>query len=266
MLRPRIIPCLLVHQGGLVKTVKFSAPKYVGDPINAVKIFNEKEADELIVLDIDATVNGVEPDYRMIANLAAECRMPLCYGGGVKTPEQAKKIISLGVEKVALSAAAIEDPSLVSRIADAVGRQSVVVVLDVHKKSGVFSKGYELYTRNATKLHKESPFEIAHLMQSLGAGEIVMNSIDRDGQMKGYDLELATQLRKSLRIPLTFLGGAGSHSDIEALLAKCGVVGVSAGSLFVFKGPYRAVLINYPTPGQKDRICSAGLANLREVN
>lgn len=260
MLRPRIIPCLLVHQGGLVKTVEFKDPKYVGDPINAVKIFNEKEADELVVLDIDASVNGAEPDYRMIANLAAECRMPLCYGGGVRTPEQAKKIIALGVEKVAMSAAAVDDPSLVTRTADAVGRQSVVVVLDIRKKTGLFSKGYEIFTHNGKQSRKADPFELAQSMQEAGAGEIVINSIDRDGQMKGYDLALAARMRQELKIPLTFLGGAGSHQDIEALLGQCGVVGASAGSLFVFKGPYRAVLINYPNPGQKDGICSAGLA------
>ena len=260
MLRPRIIPCLLVHQGGLVKTVEFKDHKYVGDPINAVKIFNEKEADELVVLDIDATVNGVEPDYRMIANLAAECRMPLCYGGGVRTPEQAKKIIGLGVEKVAMSAAAVEDATLVTRIAGAVGRQSVVVVLDVRKKTGLFAKGYEVFTHNGKKPTKADPFELAQRMQAAGAGEIVINSIDRDGQMKGYDLALAARMRQELRIPLTFLGGAGSHQDIGALLGECGVVGASAGSLFVFKGPYRAVLINYPNPEQKDGVCCAALA------
>lgn len=260
MLRPRIIPCLLVHEGGLVKTVEFKDPKYVGDPINAVKIFNEKEADELVVLDIDATVKGKEPDYRMIENLAAECRMPLCYGGGVKTPEQAKRIIGLGVEKVALSAAAVAEPTLVGRIAEAVGRQSVVVVLDVRKKSGLFAKGYEVYTHNGKQSHKGDPVELALRMQDAGAGEIVINSIDRDGQMKGYDIQLATRMREALRIPLTFLGGAGSHQDLETLVGACGVVGASAGSLFVFKGPYRAVLINYPSPEQKDRICRAGLA------
>lgn len=135
MLRPRIIPCLLVHEGGLVKTVKFRGPTYVGDPINAVRIFNEKETDELVVLDIDATANAVAPDFAMIANLAAECRMPLCYGGGVTTVEQAKKIISLGVEKVALSAAAVADPALISAISEAVGRQSTVVVIDVRKRT-----------------------------------------------------------------------------------------------------------------------------------
>lgn len=261
MLRPRITPCLLVHEGGLVKTVAFGNPKYVGDPINAVRIFNEKKADELIVLDIDATVNRAQPNYKMIEHLASESRMPLCYGGGITTPEQAKQIISLGVEKIALSAAAIDDPGLVTKIADSVGRQSVVVVLDVRKKSGFFSKGYELVTRNATQVHKVDPFETALAMQAAGAGEIVINSVDRDGQMKGYDLELATKMRQLLNIPLTFLGGAGSHQDIEALIGACGVVGASAGSLFIFKGTYRAVLINYPNPDQKDGICLAGLAN-----
>lgn len=260
MLRPRITPCLLVHQGGLVKTVGFRDPKYVGDPINAVKIFNEKEADELVVLDIDATVNGTEPDYRMIAHLAAECRMPLCYGGGVKTPEQARKIIGLGVEKVAVSAAAVEDTTLLTRMAEAVGRQSVVAVLDVRKKTGLFAKGYEVVTRNGTQVHKHDPVEFAQRLQAAGAGEIVINSVDRDGQMKGYDIPLALKMRQSLQIPLTFLGGAGSHQDIEALLQACGVVGASAGSLFVFKGPYRAVLINYPNPAQREDIYRAGLA------
>lgn len=256
MLRPRIIPCLLIHEGGLVKTEKFKNPKYVGDPINAVKIFNEKEADELVVLDIDATANGAEPDYKVIADLAAECRMPLCYGGGVRSPEQAKRIIGLGVEKVAISAAAISDPGVVARVAEAVGRQSVVVVLDVRKRSGLFGKGYELCTHNAQKTHKLDPIAFARQMQEAGAGEIVINSVDRDGEMKGYDLELAARFRAELGVPVTFLGGAGSHQDIEDLFQTCGVVGAAAGSLFVFKGQYRAVLINYPTPAQKDLICS----------
>jgi cyclase len=259
MLRPRITPCLLVHEGGLVKTVGFKDPKYVGDPINAVKIFNEKEADELVVLDIDATRNGVEPDYKLIQDLAAECRMPLAYGGGVRTPEQAKRIIELGVEKVCISSAAIEDPSCIRRIADAVGGQSVVVVLDVRKKSGLFANGYELCTHNATKAHKLDPIAFARECQAQGAGEIVLNSVDRDGVMKGYDLELAKQMRAALRIPMSVLGGAGSLADIEALIKACGVIGAAAGSLFVFKGQYRAVLINYPQPAQKDALFAAAL-------
>lgn len=257
MLRPRVTPCLLVHEGGLVKTVGFKAPKYVGDPINAVKIFNEKEADELVVLDIDATVNGAEPDYRMIANLAAECRMPLCYGGGVRSAAQAKKIIGLGVEKVALSAAAIDDPNLITQIADEIGRQSVVVVLDVKKR--MLSKEYDVFTHNGKKNTKRSVMEVAAQVEALGVGEIVINSIDNDGQMKGYDLVLAKKMRDAVNIPITFLGGAGSLDDIAALIRTCGVVGASAGSLFVFKGVYKAVLINYPNVVQRDELIRSSL-------
>ena len=257
MLRPRIIPCLLVHKGGLVKTVNFKSPKYVGDPINAVKIFNEKETDELVVLDIDATANNAEPDYRMIANLAAECRMPLCYGGGIKTPEQAKRIIALGVEKVAISAAAVENPELITRIADEIGRQSVVVVLDVKKR--MFGKDYDVVTRNARNNTRQSVFDLAVQAEKNGAGELVINSIDLDGQMKGYDLALAESIRQAVKIPITILGGAGSLSDLESLIRACGVIGASAGSLFVFKGGYKAVLINYPTLAQRDEIIHRAL-------
>ena len=260
MLRPRVIPCLLVHEGGLVKTVGFKAPKYVGDPINAVKIFNEKEADELVVLDIDATVNGAEPDYRMIANLAAECRMPLCYGGGVRSAAQAKKIIGLGVEKVALSAAALDAPNLITQIADEIGRQSVVVVLDVKKR--VLSKEYDVFTHNGKNNTKRSVMEVATQVEALGVGEIIVNSIDNDGQMKGYDLALAKKMRDAVNIPITFLGGAGSLDDIAALIRTCGVVGASAGSLFVFKGVYKAVLINYPNVLQRDELIRSSLSQV----
>jgi cyclase len=260
MLRPRIIPCLLVHQGGLVKTQRFKEPKYVGDPINAVKIFNEKEADELIVLDIDATVQGREPDFGLIAKLAAECRMPLCYGGGVTTAEQAARIVDMGVEKVAVSAAAITNPALLTEMAAAVGRQSVVVVLDVRKKSGLFAKGFEVCTHNAKQAHKQDPVALALQLQEAGAGEIVVNSIDRDGLMQGYDLDMAAQFRQALKVPVTFLGGAGSLDDIGQLVSRVGVVGAAVGSLFVFKGKYRAVLINYPTPVQKTQLCREALA------
>ena len=259
MLRPRIIPCLLVHQGGLVKTQGFKDPKYVGDPINAVKIFNEKEADELIVLDIDATVLGREPDFGLIAKLAAECRMPLCYGGGVKTADQAARIVDMGVEKVAVSAAAIANPAMLSDMAAAVGQQSVVVVLDVRKKKGLFTKGYEVCTHNAKTVHKADPVALAKQLQDAGAGEIVINSIDRDGFMQGYDLDLASQLRDVLKVPMTILGGAGSLDHVGQLVYRLGVVGAAAGSLFVFKGKYRAVLINYPTPSQKIQLCRDAL-------
>ena len=259
MLRPRIIPCLLIHKGGLVKTQGFKSPKYVGDPINAVKIFNEKEADELVVLDIDATVNGVEPNYALIAKLAAECRMPLCYGGGITTAAQAARIIDLGVEKIAVSAAAVASPALLTEISNAIGRQSVVAVIDVRKKSGLFAKGYDVCTHNAKTIHKQDPVALAMLLQGAGAGEIVLNSVDLDGEMTGYDLALAKQMRMALKVPLTVLGGAGSLDDIGSLVRACGVVGAAAGSLFVFKGRYRAVLINYPNAQQKNALFETAL-------
>jgi cyclase len=252
MLRPRIIPCLLVKDNGLVKTVNFKNPKYVGDPINAVRIFNEKEVDELIVIDIDATIKKREPDFKMIDHLAAECRMPLCYGGGVKTLEQVQRIIGLGVEKVAMSSAAIENPELVAKAAECVGNQSIVAVLDVKKNSS--GDKYEIWTHNGQKNAEKCPMEIAQQLERLGVGEIVINSIENDGLMKGYDLDLVEIIRKSVNIPLTVLGGAGSLYDLGQLINKYKVIGAAAGSLFVFKGIYRAVLINYPNRMEKRKI------------
>lgn len=255
MLLPRIIPCLLIKNKGLVKTVKFSDPKYVGDPINAVKIFNEKEVDELAVFDIDATRENRDPDYKLIENLAIECRMPLCYGGGIKNVEQAKRILSLGVEKVAISSAASEDSELVTKIAERVGTQSVVAVLDVKKRFLVGK--YEVWTRNGQNNTGKCPIEFCKHLEKLGAGEIVINSIDNDGVMKGYDFTLVDKVRKGISIPLTVLGGAGSLKDIEQLIHRYGTVGAAAGSLFVFKGIYRAVLISYPSRAEKKKLYSA---------
>jgi cyclase len=257
MLRPRIIPCLLLRNGGLVKTVGFDQPKYVGDPLNAVRIFNEKEVDELLVLDIDASRLDHEPDYKLIANLALECRMPLCYGGGVKTVEQFERIIGLGVEKVSIASGAVEHPELVSKAAERVGSQSVVVVIDV-KRTGLFRKA-EVVTHNASRRTGLDPVTFARNMQKLGAGEIILNSVDRDGGMKGYDMELISQVREAVTLPLTVSGGAGSLADIKALMTQFGIVGAAAGSLFVFKGKYRAVLINYPSRAEKDELCSVGM-------
>lgn len=252
MLNPRIIPCLLVKNKGLVKTINFKNPKYVGDPINAVRIFNEKEVDELIVLDIDATTGKRGPDYKMIEDLAAECRMPLCYGGGIKTVDQAEKIIGLGVEKVAISSAVIENPELITIITERLGNQSVVVVLDVKKT--LLGGMYEVWTHNGQKNTGKCASELALQMEKLGAGEIVINSIDNDGMMKGYDLALVEKVRESISVQLTILGGAGSLQDIGRLINKYGVIGAAAGSLFVFKGVYRAVLINYPNRAEKDAL------------
>ena len=252
MLRPRLIPCLLVQNGGLVKTVNFANHKYVGDPINAVRIFNEKEVDELVVLDIDATIKHAEPDYQLISHLASECRMPLCYGGGVQTVTQIEKIISLGVEKVAVSSAVIENPKLISDAAIRVGSQSLVVVIDV-RKTGLLCR-HEVVTHNGSRRTGLNPVEFASYMAELGAGEIVINSVDRDGEMKGYDLDLVEQVRQKINLPLTVLGGAGSLDDFRELVDRFGLIGAAAGSLFVFKGKYRAVLINYPNRVEKEAL------------
>jgi len=256
MLRPRIIPCLLVSNKGLVKTVNFKNPKYVGDPINAVRIFNEKEADELTILDIDASRLNKNPDYKSIEYWASECRMPLCYGGGIKTVDQAQTIFSLGVEKIALSSAAIETPRLISDIAEKVGNQSVVVILDVKKRT---FGGYDVYTHNGTKRSNIKLFDFIEEAEKIGAGEIVINSIDFDGTMKGYDFSLVKKAREKTNTPLTVLGGAGNLDHITQLIKEFGIIGASAGSLFVFKGVYRAVLINYPDPQTKDGIVKQDL-------
>lgn len=252
MLRPRIIPCLLIHKGGLVKTTQFRSPKYVGDPLNAVRIFNEKEVDELMVLDIDASRNAVAPNFELVANIAAECRMPLAYGGGIKSVEQIERLVALGVEKVTLSSAVFDDPGLITRAAERVGSQSLVAVLDV-MKTGLM-KRYEVVRSNATKRTGEDPVGFARRMQESGVGEIVLNSVDRDGTMTGYDLNLVNRVREVVHVPLTILGGAGSLDDIASLVQCHPVIGAAAGSLFVFKGQFRAVLINYPDRMQRDSL------------
>ena len=256
MLVSRIIPCLLVKNQGLVKSTKFRDYRYIGDPINAVKIFNEKEVDELVILDIDASAQRREPDYAMIANVAHECRMPLCYGGGVRTVEQIQRIIKLGVEKVAIGAAALENPDLIVEGSRIVGNQSVAVILDVRKVSG----GYEVFTRNGAVATGKSPVELGQHFERLGAGEIIVNSIDDDGVMQGYDLALVEQMYAAINVPLTVLGGAGSLEHIRQLLSRFGQLGAAAGSLFVYKGKFKAVLINYPTIAEKRSFTGGGVS------
>ena len=246
MLRSRITPCLLMHDGGLVKTRQFKDAKYVGDPLNAVKIFNEKEVDELIFLDIDATTHGREPNFALLRSLAVESRMPLCYGGGITSAEQAARIISLGFEKISVSSAALARPALIKEIARAVGSQSVVLTLDV--RANKLLPGHTIYTHNARQKEKAQLLDFCQQALDLGAGEIVINSIDRDGEMAGYDIALAKRVRESFTSPLTFLGGAGNPGHMQELIDAVGVVGAAAGSMFVFRGPYRAVLINYARP------------------
>lgn len=252
MVEPRIIPCLLIHRGGLVKSVAFKDHKYVGDPVNAVRIFNEKMVDELMVLDIDATVEEREPDYKVIKTLAAECRMPLCVGGGVTTADQVEQIVGYGVEKVSLSAAAVARPALVTEAARRVGTQSVVVVIDI-KRTGPFRRP-EVVTHNGQRHTGIKPADFARQMQEAGAGEIILNSVDRDGTMQGYDRSLIQGIADVVTVPLTIMGGAGSFADLEGAIREFGTIGAAAGSLFVFKGKYRAVLINYPNQQEKSAL------------
>lgn len=243
MLKHRVIPALLLRDGGLVKTRQFKDAKYVGDPINAIRIFNDKEVDELMVIDIVASKRGQEPDYAMIELFAGECFMPLCYGGGVRTVEQAARIFSLGVEKICLQSAALEDLGLVTRIAERFGSQSVVVSIDVKRN---WLKRAELYDSRAASTLKRGWLDFAHAAVAAGAGEILINAVDRDGEMQGMDLGLIGEAAKALPVPLIALGGAGTLQHIKAAV-DAGASAVAAGAFFVFYGPHRAVLITYPS-------------------
>ncbi|UZT99698.1 AglZ/HisF2 family acetamidino modification protein [Chryseobacterium fluminis] len=243
MLRPRIIVSLLLENEGLVKTKKFKDPRYIGDPINTVKIFNEKKVDELCIFDIGATTQKYEPNYDLIAKIAAQSGMPICYGGGIKSAEQAQKIFNLGIEKIAVSSVIFTEPDIIESIAEKVGVQSVVAVLDIKKK--MFG-GYEIYINNGKKVITEDVFSLVSRLEKKGVGEIIINNIDLDGTGKGYDFSLIEKITEKLAIPVTVVGGAGSLNDIKKLIEHFGIIGAAAGSLFVFKGKYNAVLINYP--------------------
>lgn len=245
MRRIRVIPVLQYQNQGLVKTINFKNPKYVGDPINAVKIFNDKEVDELAFVDITATREKKEPDYARIKELAEECFMPLAYGGGITTTDQIQKILSLGVEKVIINSSAITNQKLISEAAALFGSQSIVVSIDIKKK---FIGGYKVHYYSGEKSIAETPMEFAKQMEKLGAGEIIVNSIDRDGTYKGYDMELLKNITSTVSIPVIALGGGNSFDNLYAAVKEGGASAVAAGSLFVFHGPHRAVLINYPDP------------------
>lgn len=242
MLKHRLIPTLLLSNGGLVKTTKFKDPKYVGDPLNAIRIFNEKEVDELLLLDINATKDGKDPNYSLIEEIAGECFMPLCYGGGVKSLDQASRIFNLGVEKICLQTAAIIKPELITEIANRYGSQAVVISLDI--KKNIFGK-YEIHNKIYNNLKKFNWKTFLDLAVSMGAGEVLINSVDKDGTRSGPDLELIKQANINLDVPLIALGGVGKLLDIK-LAIDAGANAVAAGSFFVFNGRHKAVLITYP--------------------
>jgi imidazole glycerol-phosphate synthase subunit HisF len=250
MLKHRVIPCLLLKDGGLVKTQRFARPKYVGDPVNAIRIFNEKEVDELMVLDITASREGREPNYELIERFAGECFMPLSYGGAVRTVEQARRLFSLGVEKVCVQTAVLEDVSLIREVADRFGSQAVVASIDV--KKGLFG-GHKLYGACAGKTLSRAWQEQLRRVVEAGAGEVVLNSVDRDGVMQGMDLALIREASAAISVPLIAIGGAGSLDDIKAA-TDAGASAVAAGAFFVFHGPHRAVLITYPNYRQLESL------------
>jgi len=253
MKRVRVIPVLLIQKGGLVKSVKFRQHKYVGDPINAVKIFNDKEVDEMVILDISASAEKRAPNLQQIKEIASEAFMPLAYGGGITKVEEIKELITGGVEKVVLNSSAFLQPNLITEAANWVGSQSVVVSIDV--KKNLWGK-YKVYTQNGEKNTQLDPVQYARQMESAGAGEIFLNAIEKDGTFEGYDLGLLELVSSAVNIPVVALGGAGSVDDFTAAV-QSGASAVAAGSLFVFQRPHRAVLISYPSQKElKDKLFS----------
>lgn len=242
MRRTRVIPCLTVLNGDLVKTVKFRAPRYVGDPVNAVKIFNEMEVDELVVIDIGASREGRAPDRELIAELAGEASMPITYGGGVTDAGEAAELSAIGVEKIVVDSAAIANPPLVAAMAARLGSSSTVGSISVKRdwrgRPRVFDSASRLRTA-------QDPVEHARQLVELGAGEILLNDVDRDGTYSGFDTDLVRAAARALDVPLIACGGAGSVNDLAAAVAA-GASAVAAGSLFMFIGTQRGVLINYP--------------------
>jgi cyclase len=243
MLKTRVIPVLLLKNNGLVKSVKFKHHKYVGDPINAVKIYNEKEVDELLIIDIDASREGRGPNFELITDIGREAFMPFGYGGGIRHLDDIKKLMQLGVEKVSINSFALLQPDFLTKAAALCGSQSIVAAIDVKKDLFGNHKVYDYLQGKTLKL---SPWDYAQTVEALGAGEILLSSVDRDGTYTGFDLDLIKKVATAVRIPVIALGGAAEVNDLARAIKEGKAAAVAAGSLFVFYGPHHAVLINYP--------------------
>jgi cyclase len=251
MLKTRVMPCLLLRGWGLVKTVRFKSPSYVGDPINTVRIFNEKEVDELILLDIGATPEGRRPPFEAIEEIASECFMPVAYGGGLRTLEDVKTVLGLGVEKVAINSYAAENPIFLREAADTFGSQAIIASIDVKRQ--LFG-GYRVYVQGGRKATRHHPVDYARRMEQHGCGEILLTSIDRDGTFEGYDLDLIRLVAREVSVPVIASGGAGSVGDFGRAVKEGGASAAAAGSLVVYQGRNRAVLINFPTRAELRRV------------
>lgn len=247
MLNPRVIPCLTLKNNGLVKTIQFKKPTYVGDPINAIKIFNDKEVDELILLDITATIERKEPNFKLLSEIASECFMPLGYGGGITNIQQIEQLFSIGIEKIILNTALSPSTELLSQATKTFGSQSIVAAVDLKKHW--LTKKKLVYTFSGQKNTGISPVIYAKKMEDAGAGEIVINAIDSDGTMKGYDIDLIQKISQNVKVPVIALGGAGSLNDFK-LAIQAGASAVAASSYFIFQKAHRAVLITYPTQNE----------------
>jgi imidazole glycerol-phosphate synthase subunit HisF len=240
---PRVIPVLLLRNKGLVKTIQFKNHRYIGDPINAVKIFNEKEVDELIFLDIDASKEKREPPYDYLKEIASECFMPLGYGGGIRTVDQIKKLIQSGIEKVIINTAALTAPDFIKQACDMFGSSTIVVAMDV--KKNLFGK-YHVMSHSGVKVRITDPLQYASWLGEIGVGEIFVNNVDLDGTMKGFDISLLKSITQKVDVPVVACGGAGSLEDIFSVIKEAHVAAAAVGSFFIFYGRHNAVLITYP--------------------
>ncbi len=249
-----MIPALLLKNEGLVKTIKFKDPAYVGDPINAVKIFNDKEVDELLFIDIQATKKKKRPDFELVSRMSREAFMPFGYGGGVRNLEDMSRLFKLGVEKISVNSYAIENPDFIAEAANSFGSQSVVASIDVKKDA---SGKYWVFDHRTYITTKLDPVEFAVLMERKGAGEILLNSVDKDGTFDGYDIDIIKKITQSVRIPVIALGGAGKLEDFREAVKTGGASAVAAGSFFVFHGKHRAVLITYPDKDELRKVLSS---------
>lgn len=247
----RVIPCLLLQEHSLVKTVKFKSPRYIGDPINAVHIFNELEVDEIIFLDIFASEKKLPINYTLLSNIVSECFIPFTYGGGIDSVQQMEKLFKIGIEKIAMNSAGMEKPILFDTASKIFGSQSIIGVIEIKRS---LSGRYQVCSRRGKKIHKLNPSECAIMMRDHGVGEIFINDIDRDGTMKGYDLKLLQCISRSVDIPVIACGGAGNLTHFKEAIQIGGVSAVAAGSLFVYYGKEKGVLINYPSRQILDKL------------
>lgn len=252
--RPRIIPTLLIDDRDLIKTVQFGKRTYLGDPVNAVKIFNRKRIDELSILDIGATKNQKEPDYEILKDIASEAFMPLSYGGGITSLDQVQELLKIGYEKVVLNTAFVRKPELVTKSAELFGSQSIVASIDAKK----INSEYKCYISDGVEETKWNPVDLAMEAERLGAGEIIINSIDNDGMMNGYDINLVKSVADVVSIPVIAIGGAGGIKDLKRVLQDGHAHAAAGGSMFVYYGKLRAVLITAPS---EEELTVAGIYN-----